>query len=102
MSKFRKLSDKLRCADLKLQPDKCNVRKKVAYLGHVISTTEIKSDPRKIRAVEDFPRPKPTKNVKQFLGLASYYRVFIANISSICELLTNLLKKGVLFKWKDM
>ncbi|KAF7380285.1 hypothetical protein HZH66_014640 [Vespula vulgaris] len=75
MSKFRKLSDKLRCADLKLQPDKCNVRKKVAYLGHVISTTEIKSDPRKIRAVEDFPRPKPTKNVKQFLGLASYYRV---------------------------
>nr|KAF7392449.1 hypothetical protein H0235_017448 [Vespula pensylvanica] len=52
MSKFRKLSDKIRRADLKLQPDKCNVRKKVAYWGHVISTTEVKLDPRKIRAAK--------------------------------------------------
>ncbi|KAF7409615.1 hypothetical protein HZH68_003996 [Vespula germanica] len=61
VTKFRKLSDRLRKADLKLQPDKCNILSK---------------NPGKMKAVKKFP--KTTKNIKQFLGLAGYYQQFIS------------------------
>ncbi|KAF7379261.1 hypothetical protein HZH68_017106 [Vespula germanica] len=91
ITKFKKLSDRLEKAGLKLQLDKCKpLRREVAYL---ISATEVKSKPEKIKAVKEFPRPRISKNVEQFLGLAGYYRRFISNFSSMSKPLTNLLKK---------
>ncbi|KAG5314864.1 POL2 protein, partial [Pseudoatta argentina] len=59
--------------ELKLQPDKCEFLKtEVIYLGHVISKDGIKPDPKKLEAVRQFPRPKTSKNIKQFLELAGY------------------------------
>jgi hypothetical protein len=83
-----------------LQPDKCKfLRHKVKYLGHVISENGVKPDPKKIEAVSNFPRPRKPKNIKQFLGLAGYYRRFIPNFSKVAKPLTQLLKKDVAFKW---
>ena len=53
--------------------------KKVQYLEHKISEEVIKPDPSKIDAVKIFPMPKIVKHIKQFLGLAGYYRRFIYN-----------------------
>jgi len=92
--KFNKLAERLRKANLKLQPDKCEfLRKEVIYLGHVISENGVKPDPKKIQAVKEFPWPRNSKNIKQFLGLVGYYRRFIPNFSKTAKLLTNLLKK---------
>nr|KAF7392450.1 hypothetical protein H0235_017449 [Vespula pensylvanica] len=55
---------------------------KVAYLGHVISATGMKSDLRKIKAVKEILKLKTTKNIKPFLRLAGYYRRFISNVLS--------------------
>ncbi|XP_026830978.1 uncharacterized protein LOC113563519, partial [Ooceraea biroi] len=100
--KFRKLADKLRSAGLQLQPDKCEfLRREVTYLGHVIGESGVKPDPKKIEAVQNFPRPCNAKNVKQFLGLAGYYRRFIPNFSKIAKPLTNLLKKDIAFVWES-
>ncbi|XP_025267772.1 uncharacterized protein LOC112639094 [Camponotus floridanus] len=98
--KFNKLAERLKKANLRLQPDKCEfLRKEVGYLGHIISDKGVKPDPEKIRAVRDFPRPKHAKNIKQFLGLAGYYRKFIPNFSKLAFPLTELLKKDREFKW---
>jgi hypothetical protein len=92
-TKFNKLVERLRKANLKLQPDKCEfLRKEVNYLGHIISE-RVKPDPQKILAVKEFPRPQNSKNIKQFLGLAGYYRRFIPNFSKTAKPLTNLLKR---------
>ena len=100
--KFRKLAERLRQANLKLQPDKCEfLRREVTYLGHIISENGVKPDPGKIQAVKEFPRPKDQKTIKQFLGLAGYYRKFIANFSKIAKPLTDLLKKDVTFVWNS-
>lgn len=100
--KFNKLADRLRKANLKLQPDKCEfLRREVTYLGHIISEDGVKPDPKKIRSVQDFPRPRNTKNIKQFLGLAGYYRRFIPNFSKTARPLTELLKKDTPFTWAD-
>ncbi|XP_011871373.1 PREDICTED: uncharacterized protein LOC105563955, partial [Vollenhovia emeryi] len=98
--KYNLLIDRLREANLKLQPDKCEfLSTKVTYLGHVISNDGVKPDPKKLEAVQQFPRPKTPKNIKQFLGLAGYYRRFIPNFSKLAKPLTNLLKNDTRFEW---
>ena len=101
-SKFNKLMERLRNAKLRLQPDKCEfLRHEVNYLGHIISEDGVKPDPKKIEAVSKFPRPKKVKNIKQFLGLAGYYRRFIPDFSKVAKPLTQLLKKDTPFKWAE-
>lgn len=92
--------ERLREANLKLQPDKCQfLRREVTYLGHVISNKGVKPDPKKLEAVREFPTPKTPKNIKQFLGLAGYYRRFIPEFSKLARSLTQLLKNETPFEW---
>lgn len=99
--KFNKVTERLRDANLRLQPDKCEfLRNEVAYLGHIISE-QVKPDPQKIEAVKNFLRPKNPKNVKQFLSLARYYRRFLNNFSKTAKPLTVLLKKDQVFEWQE-
>jgi len=43
--------------------------------------------------------PKCVRDVRAFFGLASYYRKFVQNFSSIAEPLSALTKKGVRLSW---
>ncbi|XP_017797025.1 PREDICTED: uncharacterized protein LOC108578250 [Habropoda laboriosa] len=100
--KFKNLAARLREANLFLQPDKCEfLRREVAYLGHVIGRDGVKPDPRNVSAVKNFPVPKDAKGVRQFLGLAGYYRRFIPKFADIAKSLTLLLKKDIKFEWKQ-
>ena len=47
------------------------------YLGHIISSQGIASDPDKIEVVQAWPEPTTVTEVRQLLGFASYYRKFI-------------------------
>ncbi|WMV24866.1 hypothetical protein MTR67_018251, partial [Solanum verrucosum] len=73
----------------------------VAFLGHVISIVGVKVDPSKIQAVVEWRPPKSPTEVRNFLGLAGYYRRFVKGFSIIASLLTTLLKKEVKFIWDD-
>ena len=73
----------------------------MGYLGHIIDKNGVRPDPKKIIAVKEFPVPKTQKNVKQFLGLAGYYRRFIKEFSKIANPLNKLLKKDTPFIWID-
>lgn len=102
-AKLARLMNRLRAVNLKLQPDKCEfLRKEVAYLGHVIGEDGVKPDPGKVKAIKEFPAPKNHKNIKQFLGLAGYYRRFIPNFSKLAKPLSDLLKKDKPFVWTTM
>lgn len=94
-SKLIEVIELLRQFNLKLQPKKCFfLRKEILYLGHIISTDGIKVDKSKIDAVCSYPIPQNQKQVKSFLGLASYYRKFIKNFSLIAQPLTDRLRKN--------
>ena len=98
--KFKLLADRLRQANLKLQIDKCDfLKRKVSYLGHILSKDGLSPDPKKIEAVKNFPVPKNIKNIRQFLGLAGYYRRFIKDFAKIAKPLTTLLQKEKDFDW---
>lgn len=93
---------RLKEANLRLQPDKCNfLRKEVVYLGHIITKDGIKADPSKIEAVVNFPAPQNEKEIMSFLGLAGYYRKFIKDFSKIAKPLSELLKKDVTWSWGE-
>ena len=63
--KCRKVFDRLRKANLSLQPDKCEfLKKEDVYLGHIIGKDGVKPNPEKLKAVRDFPRPRNIKNIR--------------------------------------
>jgi len=98
--KYNLLIERLRRANLKLQPDKYKfLTTELTYLGHVISKDGVKPNLKKLKAVRQFPRPKIPKNIKQFLGLAGYYRRFVPSFSKLVKPLTNLLKNDTRFEW---
>ncbi|GJV25916.1 putative reverse transcriptase domain-containing protein [Tanacetum coccineum] len=47
---------------------------KVQFLGHVIDSKGIHVDPAKIESIKDWASPKTPMEIRQFLGLAGYYR----------------------------
>ncbi|GJX83611.1 putative reverse transcriptase domain-containing protein [Tanacetum coccineum] len=58
---------------------------KVQFLGHVIDSKGIHVDPAKIESIKDWASPKTPTEIRQFLGLAGYYRRFIEGFSKIAN-----------------
>lgn len=83
----------LESANLKIQLDKCEfLQEQVEFLGLVISKDGIKTNPKKVKAIVDFPIPRTLKELRSFLGLAGYYRRFIKDFAKIAKPLTTLLR----------
>ncbi|GKE27511.1 putative reverse transcriptase domain-containing protein [Tanacetum coccineum] len=66
---------------------------KVQFLGHVINSEGIHVDPAKIESIKDWVSPKSPTEIRQFLGLAGYYRRFIEGFSKIAKPMTKLTQK---------
>ncbi|KAI3774607.1 hypothetical protein L1987_49166 [Smallanthus sonchifolius] len=75
--------------------------REVHFLGHVINKEGIHVDPSKIEAIKNWEAPKTPTEVRQFLGLAGYYRRFIENFSKIALPLTTLTQKEKKYDWSD-
>nr|GEU29840.1 putative reverse transcriptase domain-containing protein [Tanacetum cinerariifolium] len=56
-------------------------------------------DPNKMEAVKNWKVPKTPSEIRSFLGLAGYYRPFIANFSKIAKPLTSLTEKNLKYEW---
>jgi hypothetical protein len=63
-------------------PEKCTILKpEVTFLGHVVSQKGIKPNPDNIAKILSWPAPKNVSEVRQILGMGSYYRRFIKDFS---------------------
>ena len=89
-------------ANLKLKPSKCFLMQtKVTFLGHIVSSDGIATDPEKIKLVSDWPVPTTLKQLRGFLGLSGYYRRFVEDYAKKAAPLNNLMKKNRPFIWTD-
>ncbi|KAJ9537978.1 hypothetical protein OSB04_030711 [Centaurea solstitialis] len=74
--------------------------REVHFLGHVVNKG-VHVDSTKIKAIKKWEAPKTPTEIRQFLGLAGYYRRFIANSSKIAQPLTTLTQKDKKSNWGE-
>ena len=108
LRRLRGVFAKLDKAGLKLKPNKCELFKtRITYLGHIVSSKEIETDPKKVEAVKNWTIPKTVTDVRSFLGFTNYYRRFIRGYAKVAKPLNTLVSgnnaycKKAPIKWTD-
>ena len=87
---------------LTLCGSKCQIGvAQVVYLGHVFSAEGMTPDNSKVQAVQEWPRPRDATEVKQFIGLASYYRRYVHHSADIARPLHRLKHKDTTYCWSE-
>ena len=99
---LEKVFSRLRTAGLKLKAKKCHLfQEEVGFLGHIVSAEGVRCDPSKVAQVNNWEVPQTLSELRSFLGLASYYRKFIAGFATIASPLHELQRKNKTFQWSD-
>ena len=70
-------------------------------LGHVFSDAGMSPNPKKVQVILDWPIPTSVTEVRQFLGLASYYRRYIRNFANDAAPLYSLTQAYMTFSWNE-
>ena len=99
---LREVFRRLRAAGLTLGRDKCQLcRSELRYLGYVVDREGLRVDPDKVRSILDYPAPKTVTEVRRFMDMASWYRRFIPNFSTVAAPINRLIRKGCKFEWSE-
>ena len=73
----------------------------VDFLGYTLSTDGVQPQKRLTEAIRNFQRPSTKKEVKRFLGMASYYRDFIPMFAEISSPLNALTSDKAVYDWNE-
>lgn len=74
----------------------------INYLGHIVSPNGIMPEPSKASALNNLHIPKMVKDVRSFIGLASYYLGFAPKFLDIVKPSTSLTRKHAHFEWTSL
>lgn len=82
---------RLQEANLTINLNKCEFFKtSLKFLGFIVGSNSLRTDPDKICAIVNYPRPSTTTEIKRFVGLCSWYRRFIKDFSTLLSPINDL------------
>lgn len=94
--------ERLASYNIKIQLDKCEfLKKETEFLGHVVTPEGVRANPDTVKKVLDWPLPRTEKQIKQFLGLAGYYRRFVKDYSKLTRPMSRYTKKDIPLDMND-
>ena len=92
IKRLRSVFEKLDKACLCLKLSKCKFfKRRVKYLGHIVSENDIETNPKKIEAIVKWPQPQTVTQMHSFLGFCNYYCKFIHRYAQIAKPLYRLI-----------
>ena len=92
LTRLRAVFEKLKRAELKLKPSKCEFfKQELTYLGHVVSKNVIQTDSKKAEAICKWPVPTNVTEVRIFLGFTNYYCRFTKKYTQVAKPLYKLI-----------
>jgi hypothetical protein len=94
LAALRMVLEAHRRAGLKLQPEKCQLfKKRLEYLGHIVTHEGIQPMDAYLEAVKKWPVPATLSETRAFLGKVGYYRRFIQGYARLAAPLTDAIKE---------
>ncbi|KAG2973479.1 hypothetical protein PC121_g23332 [Phytophthora cactorum] len=72
---------------------------KIPILGCLVGKNGVRPDPEKVRVINEWPTLSNVKELRQFLGLATYLCKYVENYAGKIRPLSQLLKKEAEWKW---
>lgn len=98
-SRVRTVLQRMKDAGMTLN-EKCEFsKKKIQFLGHILSSDGIQADPAKISAILDYPPPTNITELQRFNGMVNQLAKFMPGLAKINEPLRQLLKKDTVWRW---
>lgn len=98
--RLRKVLDKTREVNLKLNKDKCEFGvRTLTFVGDVVSEEGVKPDLRKTSAINNMERPNNKDEVRRFLGMVTYLAKFVPQLSALSAPLRSLLEQKNEWIW---
>ena len=83
---------RLKTANLTINLSKCKfVRASLPFLGFIVDSEGIRTDPEKVKTIHEYPRPSTVTQIKRFLGMIGWYRRFIPDFSTHSAIITALM-----------
>lgn len=103
LNRLEKVLKVLRRNNLTLKLSKCEFFKtNIDYLGREVSKEGVRPGSKKISALVRMPIPQNVKQVRQFLGLAGYFRKYVPGFAKLIEPLTVLTRKDTQWIWSRL
>lgn len=97
---LKEIISRIKRAGLTLNQEKCQFCKsELKYLGYVVNASGLLVDPDKVEAILRIPQPKTPTEVRRIVGMASWYRRFVPDFSTVIAPLTALTRKNAKFLW---
>ena len=87
-------------AGLETNPDKSAFCvSEIKYLGYIVDSRGLRTDPEKVEAIVNFPSPKNTTQLRRVLGMIGWFARYLPDFANLKLPLCDLLKKNVAYEW---
>lgn len=102
LSHLEKVFHRVEEYGITLKKGKCEFMKdSVKLLGYYVSAQGITQDPLKLEAIQNFEQPRNVRELKRFLGMIQFFRMFSSSTARLLTPLYELCKKKVKWRWQE-